>query len=209
MLAEAVELLGRADVEEGSTFVSLGGDSLSYVEVSIRLEGLLGTLPASWHVTPVAQLQELAGGPAEPPPVAARPKPTERRRRTIETNVWLRALAIVLIVGTHADLFSLQGTAHALLVLVGFNAVRFALASEERRDRLRSLGRGASRVVLPTLAVIVPAHVIWGYYEPRNLVLANWLFGLLGVRLGGWVGYLIAGFIGACILIALGRVVRR
>ena len=179
--------LGRTDVEEGSTFVSLGGDSLSYVEVSIRLEGLLGTLPASWHITPVVQLQRLAdvvteapppGGAAapKPSPVAGRPNPFQRRR-TIETNVWLRALAIVLIVGTHADLFSLQGSAHALLVLVGFNAVRFALASEERRDRLWSLGRGATRVVLPTLAVIVPAHVIWGYYEPRNLILANWLFG--------------------------------
>ena len=178
--------LGRADVDAGSTFVSLGGDSLSYVEVSIRLEGLLGTLPASWHITPVAQLQGLAGSPAEAPrraeadpepsPCAERAKPA-RRRRTIETNVWLRALAIVLIVGTHADLFSLQGTAHALLVLVGFNAVRFALASDAPKDRVRSLGRGAARVVLPTLAVIIPAHVVWGYYEPRNLVLANWLLG--------------------------------
>jgi len=35
---------------------------------------------------------------------------------------------------------------------------------------------------------------------------ANWLFGLLGISLGGgWIGYLIAGFIGACILIVIGR----
>jgi uncharacterized membrane protein YeaQ/YmgE (transglycosylase-associated protein family) len=34
---------------------------------------------------------------------------------------------------------------------------------------------------------------------------ANWLLGFLGVNLGGWIGYLIAGFIGACILIAVGR----
>ena len=39
--------------------------------------------------------------------------------------------------------------------------------------------------------------------------LASWLFGLLGISLGGWIGYLIAGFIGACILIALGRMIRR
>lgn len=39
--------------------------------------------------------------------------------------------------------------------------------------------------------------------------LASWLFGLLGIGLGGWIGYLIAGFIGACILIALGRMIRR
>jgi uncharacterized membrane protein YeaQ/YmgE (transglycosylase-associated protein family) len=35
---------------------------------------------------------------------------------------------------------------------------------------------------------------------------ASWLFGLLGITLGGgWIGYLIAGFIGACILIAIVR----
>lgn len=34
---------------------------------------------------------------------------------------------------------------------------------------------------------------------------ASWLLGFLGIALGGWIGYLIAGFIGACILIAIGR----
>lgn len=38
--------------------------------------------------------------------------------------------------------------------------------------------------------------------------LANFLLGLFGISLGGWVGYLIAGFIGACILIFLWRAIR-
>ena len=39
---------------------------------------------------------------------------------------------------------------------------------------------------------------------------ASWLFGLIGVRLGpGWLGYLIAGFIGAVILIFIGRAIRQ
>jgi len=185
-------LLGRADVAASSTFVSLGGDSLSYVEVSIRLEQLLGTLPQAWHVRPVGELETMVAAsrpldrvvsatadrePTRPARARERLRAAWSDRRTIETNVWLRALAIVLIVGTHADLFVLQGTAHALLVLVGFNVARFALASPERRTRLRALGRGATRVVLPTLAVIIPAHVRGGYYETRNLFLANWLFG--------------------------------
>jgi uncharacterized membrane protein YeaQ/YmgE (transglycosylase-associated protein family) len=32
---------------------------------------------------------------------------------------------------------------------------------------------------------------------------------LLGVGFAGWVGYLVAGFIGACILIFAARAVRR
>ena len=38
--------------------------------------------------------------------------------------------------------------------------------------------------------------------------LASFIFGMLGVSFGGWLGYLIAGFVGACILLALGRAVR-
>ena len=38
---------------------------------------------------------------------------------------------------------------------------------------------------------------------------ASWLFGLIGISFGpGWVGYLIAGFIGAVILIFAVRMVR-
>ncbi len=38
---------------------------------------------------------------------------------------------------------------------------------------------------------------------------ASFLFGLLGVGFGGWTGYLVAGFIGACILIAIARAIKR
>jgi uncharacterized membrane protein YeaQ/YmgE (transglycosylase-associated protein family) len=37
---------------------------------------------------------------------------------------------------------------------------------------------------------------------------ASAIFSFLGINLGGWVGYLIAGFIGACLLIWIVRAVR-
>ena len=40
-------------------------------------------------------------------------------------------------------------------------------------------------------------------------VVANFILSVFGINLGGWLGYLIAGFIGACILIAIGRMFRR
>lgn len=40
-------------------------------------------------------------------------------------------------------------------------------------------------------------------------VLASLLLGVFGVSFGGWLGYLVAGFIGACIIIALARMFRR
>lgn len=38
--------------------------------------------------------------------------------------------------------------------------------------------------------------------------IASFLFGLIGITFGGWIGYLIAGFVGACILIGAARAVR-
>ena len=41
-------------------------------------------------------------------------------------------------------------------------------------------------------------------------IVANWILGLLHIQpLAGWLGYLITGFVGACILIVIGRVIRR
>jgi len=39
--------------------------------------------------------------------------------------------------------------------------------------------------------------------------IASFLFGMLGIGFAGWIGYLIAGFIGACILIGIGRALKR
>jgi uncharacterized membrane protein YeaQ/YmgE (transglycosylase-associated protein family) len=38
-------------------------------------------------------------------------------------------------------------------------------------------------------------------------IIASILLGVLGISFGGWIGYLIAGFVGACIIIAIGRAV--
>ncbi|EJJ29523.1 GlsB/YeaQ/YmgE family stress response membrane protein [Rhizobium sp. CF142] len=41
-------------------------------------------------------------------------------------------------------------------------------------------------------------------------IVANWILGILQIQpLSGWLGYLITGFVGACILIAIGRLIRR
>ncbi|HET8595732.1 MAG TPA: AMP-binding protein, partial [Intrasporangium sp.] len=197
-------LLHRADVTPESTFASLGGDSLSYVEVSIRLEELLGQLPASWHVTPVAELERLRE--TNTTRVAStssdRSAPRARTRwRSMETSVWLRALAILLIVGTHADLFALQGTANALLVIAGYQLVRFQLSEPDRLARVRRIVKSAGRVVLPSLVVIWLAHFLGGFYEPRNLFLANWVFGQ--ERLGpAWRFWFIEALVLALLVVA-------
>jgi uncharacterized membrane protein YeaQ/YmgE (transglycosylase-associated protein family) len=40
-------------------------------------------------------------------------------------------------------------------------------------------------------------------------IIGNFILSALGIGMGGVLGYLIAGFLGACLLIAIGRMFRR
>ena len=172
-------LLHRDDVTGESTFVALGGDSLSFVEVSTRLEDLLGTLPASWHLTRVDDLDALrvARGPVAVDGAGWSRWREWTRLRTIESAVWLRALAMVLIVGNHVVFWSLLGMANALVVLAGYQLVRFQLSEPDRRARVRRLARAVGRVAVPSILVIGAAHWISDLYQPRNVLLLNWALG--------------------------------
>ena len=156
--AGVAELFGRvlgvapARIGADDTFVTLGGDSLSYVETSVALEELLGHLPPDWQRLPVSSLVP------------------ERRRRAprMETNVVLRAVAIFMIVASHADLTSLEGGAHALLMVAGFNFARFQLASGR-------MWRSIARIVVPSVAWIALMAATQDEFGLPNVLLVNGL----------------------------------
>ena len=163
--ADALEV---ADIADGDTFVSLGGDSLSYVAASVRLEQALGHLPPDWHVTPVRDL--------EPRPSTAPGRKLRRFFAPLETSIVLRAVGIVLIVGTHVGLFSWQGAAHVLMAAAGYNFARFQLAGE-RLQRLRRQLVSLARIVVPSVAFIAVAYLITDDYAPANILLLNAIIG--------------------------------
>lgn len=191
------ETLEIEAVRGEDTFVSLGGDSLSYVAASVRLEAALGTLPAHWHLVPVSELSRSSAPavllgeqrPAEGEPTrraawrrrarAALDRGVARTTAPMETGIVVRAIAIVLIAGTHIDLFVWPGTAHVLFVLAGFNFARFQLTGD-RRTRLKSQTRSLVRILVPSLAVIWLAFFVTGEYTVHNLFLVHAIFGLEG-----------------------------
>ena len=131
------EVLGCGAVAASDTFVGLGGDSLSYVEVAMVLEEHLGELPEAWHLLTVGELEAL--------------EPSARRVPAVETNVGLRAAAIALVVGSHAGVFTVLGGAHLLLAVAGYNFARFQVGTagpDRVRRRLASIARIAVPVVL-------------------------------------------------------------
>ncbi|MFC7218280.1 AMP-binding protein [Streptomyces polyrhachis] len=149
------------------SFTSLGGDSLSYVELSVRLEQALGRLPEGWHLRTIA---ELAAADGEADQGAAR-----GRIREIETGVLLRAVGIVLIVGTHIPLFRLPGGAHVLLGVAGYNFARFLLTSHGARERARRIRASVLRVVVPsTLCITLTMLTVREEYQiTQPLLLAS------------------------------------
>jgi acyl-coenzyme A synthetase/AMP-(fatty) acid ligase/acyl carrier protein len=165
-LRELFRSVLRCDEVTGqSTFVSLGGDSLSYVEMSLALEEELGQLPADWHVTPIERLEQLER------------VPQGSRLRGVETSVLLRAVATILIVATHIRVFSLPGSAHVLLALAGYNFARFLMAPSDRVERLKGQARSILRIALPSIAWIAAAAAVSGAYGLSNVLLLNSIVG--------------------------------
>ncbi|SDZ16839.1 Acyl-CoA synthetase (AMP-forming)/AMP-acid ligase II [Micromonospora pattaloongensis] len=158
------ELLDRDDVTPDSSFVSLGGDSLSYVEMSLRLEQALGRLPVGWHALPIRELRQP-------------PRPARTRGRALETSVALRAVAIVLIVGSHIPLFTIKGGAHVLLGLAGFNFARFHLTDAKRRQRVRHVAGSVARIAVPSMTWIALALLATDDYRLTNVFLLNHVLG--------------------------------
>ncbi|QYJ03822.1 AMP-binding protein [Nocardioides panacisoli] len=157
-------VLGRAVTPE-DTFVGLGGDSLSYVELSVRLEARLRRLPHDWPTRSVADLARLQhDGP-------------RRGWQWLDTTIVLRALAIVLIVGSHTNLFAVTGGAHVLLAVAGFNLARFLLTGATPRDRGRGLLRAAARIAVPAVIWIGAVATVTGAYGWRNVLLLNDVLG--------------------------------
>lgn len=161
--------LGPSEIRDEDSFTSLGGDSLSYVDVSLRLEEILGRLPDGWASMSVGELGVLGRAPMPPP----RWWTSVARWRSIETSVALRALAIVLIVGTHIGMLAAPGGAHVLMAVAGYNFARFRLTAAGRTERLRSNLRAVARIAIPAMIWVGLVMLLTGEYELRHLLLIN------------------------------------
>ena len=159
------ELTGVPDATYDDSFVSLGGDSLTCVEVSTRLGDRMGELPVGWPNRTIAELADAA-----PSHVGGR-----RRGTPVELPVLLRAVAILLVVLTHVDIAQLQGGAHVLLAVAGFNLARFVLPVET--GRVRRLLSAVGNVAVPAALWIGGCALVTGAYQPATALFLNTLAG--------------------------------
>lgn len=164
--------INAESIDARSSFVDLGGNSLSYVAMSVRLERALGHLPVDWQRAPLAELES-----------------ARKTRRwwgaTLETSVALRAAAIVLVVGSHAELWVLWGGAHILLGVAGYNFGRFCLTPVPPATRVRHLVSTIGWIAMPSILWVAFALVVTDDYAASNLLLANKFLGPDGSMTAG------------------------
>nr|WP_253942288.1 AMP-binding protein [Nocardioides sp. zg-1230] len=169
--SDVVRVLGRPDATDDDSFVSLGGDSLSYVELATRLaDRFPAGLPSGWHVRSIGELERLAVDADARPGTEEAGEPTgddrPRSRTHLDTSVALRALAIVMIVASHVDLVGLEGGAHLLLALAGFNFARFQLSAPgDAGTRLRHGLAGLAQLVVPAVLWVGAVALALGSYD--------------------------------------------
>lgn len=194
------------EVGPQDTFLQLGGTSLNYVTMSVRLQRMLGRVPHDWQQMSVRDLGSCANQA-----VAERPSLTT----PLDTGVLLRALAIVLVVGSHAELFELWGGAHILLGVAGYNFGRFCLAPVPRAERMRCLRNTIGWIAIPSIIWIAAMLVLTDDYHASNLLLANKILGPADSMTAGrlWfievLVYVLIALTAVCAIPLVDRVERR
>lgn len=167
-----------------SSFQSLGGDSLAYVNVAIAIEKGLGELPARWEEMPVSALVELDRGPEA---AVARSTGTTK----VGTETLVRLWALLLVITGHAapdQTEFLRGGAGILMLLAGYNFARFQRTAFERGESWPAVKGALERMILPYYLLMVPllflsnAEKSWGWFalvsvftvENRGPLFAFW-----------------------------------
>lgn len=154
LMASWAEVLGPLPISRASSFASLGGDSLSYVQVYLATEEILGEAPRGWQQMSISEL-------------AATARASSGSWSIIDMPIAIRALAIFLVVAGHFQFFQHgAGATSALMIISGFMfgamPLQDAFANQSPRPVLRTL----RNIFLPTAALSLLIWVFRSYGEP-------------------------------------------
>jgi acyl-CoA ligase (AMP-forming) (exosortase A-associated) len=140
-------------VSPDDSFVSLAGDSLSYVSVSLGLDELLPELPRDWADRSIASLTALRGRSASSTSI-------------LRPEIIARVVAMLSVVASHAvahwEAFS--GGAKLMMLISGLSFARFTWNEDPHRT-LSSTARFAAHILVPTLVFLTLAFIALGHID--------------------------------------------
>jgi len=137
--------LNVRQVQAQDTFISLGGDSLSYVQLSMDIERYLGYLPKKWEQIPLNELEKLVFH--------------QKTNTIIEIDVLLRCLAISGVVFTQSGLPFIEGGAMLMLLIASLNFARFQ-GCALIQGRWQSILPLLRNILIPYLVLAI-AYQVW------------------------------------------------
>ena len=167
LFADVLQIDPRT-IRPDQSFVDLGGNSLSYVAMSVRLERALGRLPVDWQRRSLADLGRISR------PTGDRGRGWARRWRPAWRCAPRRSCSSSVRMPT---LYEMWGGAHLLLGIAGYNFGRFCLTPVPRGDRVRHLRNTIAWIAVPSVIWIALALLITDDYHPTNLLLVEKFFG--------------------------------
>ncbi|MDB6093005.1 MAG: AMP-dependent synthetase [Verrucomicrobia bacterium] len=157
----------RSRATPSDSFIGLGGDSLNFVEVSLALERVLGSVPRGWEKLTIAELAALGN--------------RERASMVvIPTDVFIRALAILGVIATHVGGLHAGGGAYLLFVVSGFNFARFQSTHLFAGKAAQVARTFLLNIVLPYYAVIFAYFALRRSPDIASFFLVSNLFGRFG-----------------------------
>jgi amino acid adenylation domain-containing protein len=132
-------VLGRPDIGPDDSLVSLGGDSLSFVNLYLATEAALGGVPDGWQVMTIRQL--CASG--------ARP---DAFWRPTDSSMLTRSIAILLVVSAHLKLIPyIAGATTALFLVTGYLFGGLQLTTAFSRRSIAPMVRMMANLMVPVL----------------------------------------------------------
>jgi amino acid adenylation domain-containing protein len=140
--------LGLKSVTPDDTFVSLGGDSLTYVQITMDLENILGVIPDGWERMNV---RTLARQKAKTPSVFAE----------VDNTTFIRAFAITAIVLLHVmPEYSANGWTSGLFMVAGFLLAKFQFSMVIAEQSPRPIFSSVIRILIPA-TLLTAAFQLW------------------------------------------------
>lgn len=160
------EFLDESDISDSGTFFSVGGDSLSYLNMSLFLEKMLGFLPKQWQHMTVAEIEALT--------------PLHSNFMEVPVETVLRVISIFLVMDSHIlvkNWFVLLGGSNVLMIMAGLSMAKY---NGERLKTSSSVQLAFSllgRVLAVYYAVVIVYFVFFwhhvGSFWPRWLLLTS------------------------------------
>ncbi len=159
IVAQWKRLLARP-IDADSSFVDLGGDSLSFIEAAMQLEVLLGWLPVGWERLSIREL--------------AREQRAQRSKWTrTDSSVFLRAVSIIAVVMGHFDLPDLTGSVRALFVVSGMSFGRYLVPQVLRTERATPVARLVLKIAIPTVLYTLLVNIVFRRPPFPGVLLVN------------------------------------